>query len=415
MEYHLKSDINPARPQIMHIDMNSCFASVEQQYNPALRNKPIAIAPYITDYGTIISPSIEAKKLGIKTVMKIIDAKKIYPNIVLLQPDIKKYTDAHKKLRNILDEYSPEVLPKSIDEFVVNFNVIAGGIKDHTTLANEIKSKIKSRLGEWIQVSIGFGTNRFLAKTAAGLIKPNGLVILSKDNYEDLLSSLKLTDFCGISRGNSLRLNSIGIYTTKAFYTAPFESLKSVMGEVGAFQWYMKLRGWEVENFETNRGSFSHSYVLKEQIFSIESAKPILHKLCVKLGERLRQAGCTCHGIYVGVKGRDKTKFYNHINFKSKEIFGTDQLYKEACKLLNPYNSSTRITLLEVGCYHLKELEHIQLDFFKDVQKDEKFWGTIDAINSKWGRHTIIPSHMLDIPDAAPDRISFGKAVMEDK
>ncbi|MEK7470692.1 MAG: DNA polymerase IV, partial [Patescibacteria group bacterium] len=102
----------------MHIDLNSCFATIEQQANPFLRGKPIAVGAYTTPNGCILAASVEAKRLGIKTGMRVKDGKVLYPKLIVLPSDPNKYRDVHLKLRKIISEYTNDFSPKSIDEFV---------------------------------------------------------------------------------------------------------------------------------------------------------------------------------------------------------------------------------------------------------------------------------------------------------
>lgn len=202
-------EFNTIKSTIMHIDINSCFATIEQQANPFLRGKPIVVAAFTTDRGCILAASVEAKRLGIKTGMRVMDGKKIYSKLVVLPPDPWKYRDVHLKLKKIVSDYTNDFSPKSIDEFVLN-------LKDYSTLkeqplkliAREIKQRIKSEIGEWITVSIGISTNRYLAKVAAGLTKPDGLDEINMNNFLDIYSKMKLTDLTGIKTGNAARLSS---------------------------------------------------------------------------------------------------------------------------------------------------------------------------------------------------------------
>lgn len=111
---------NSKTSNIMHIDINSCFATIEQQANPLIRNRPVVVAAYNSNNGCILASSVDAKKLGIKTGMHVRNGKNIYPNLIVLEPDPIKYRHVHKKLKELLLEYTPDVIPKSIDEFVLN-------------------------------------------------------------------------------------------------------------------------------------------------------------------------------------------------------------------------------------------------------------------------------------------------------
>src|SRR5947209_9470041 len=145
-------------PTIMHIDLNSCFATVEQQANPLLRGKPIAVAAYTTPNGCVISPSIEAKRYGVKVGMTVREARLLYPPIVILPPDPPKYRAVHLRFSRLFREYSPDVVPKSIDEAVIDFTYSQALFhKDLASIAREIKKRIRKEIGDWISCSIGIG------------------------------------------------------------------------------------------------------------------------------------------------------------------------------------------------------------------------------------------------------------------
>src|SRR3989344_9426821 len=169
-------DFNSKSSTILHIDLNSCFATIEQQANPHLRGKPIAVAAYTTANGCILAPSIEAKKYGVRTGMRVKDGKILCPSLIILASDPWKYRNVHLALRKLLSQYTSDLYPKSIDEFVLNLegfpSLVASSMQQ---VASEIKQRIKTEIGEWLTVSIGIAPNRFLAKLASGLHKPDGL------------------------------------------------------------------------------------------------------------------------------------------------------------------------------------------------------------------------------------------------
>ena len=142
-------EFNSSPSVIMHIDLNSCFASVEQQANPFLRGKPVAVAAFVTDRGCILAASVEAKQLGIKTGMRVMDGRAIYPKLIVLPPDPWKYRNVHLKLRKLISGYTSDFSPKSIDEFVLNMKdypkLLSGNM---TRIGMEIKQRIKREVGE---------------------------------------------------------------------------------------------------------------------------------------------------------------------------------------------------------------------------------------------------------------------------
>src|SRR3954452_14554377 len=168
---------NPAT--IMHVDLNSAFCTIEQQANPSLRGKPVVVAAYDTPNGCVVAPSIEAKRYGIKTGMTVRDARLLYPPVIVLKPDPAEYRYVHQKFCKIFRDYSPDVSPKSIDEAVIDLTdtlcLFRGTVAD---IGREIKRRFRSEIGEWMVCSIGVGPNRFLAKLAASLHKPDGLDII---------------------------------------------------------------------------------------------------------------------------------------------------------------------------------------------------------------------------------------------
>src|ERR687893_231924 len=162
--------INHNAPTIMHVDLNSCFATIEQQANPLLRGKPMVVAAYNSPNGCVVAPSIEAKQYGIKTGMTVWEARLLYPKVIVREPNPDMYRAVHLLFRRIFRDYSPDVTPKSIDEAVIDLTdtlcLFKGTVTD---IGKEIKRRFREEIGEWMKCSIGVSTNRFLAKLAASL------------------------------------------------------------------------------------------------------------------------------------------------------------------------------------------------------------------------------------------------------
>src|SRR5690349_543729 len=217
MDLHL----NPDKPQIMHIDLNSCFATIEQQAFIHLRGKPIVVSAYPTANGCVLSPSIEAKRYGIKTAMTNREARLLCRDVIIREPDPPKVRDVHLKFKKIFKDYSPDVFPKSIDEAVIDFTSLQQRLnRPLTDIGREIKHRMRTEIGEWISCSIGIATNRCLAKTAAGLKKPDGLEVITAENVRDVYGRLSLIDLCGINERYQARLNVHGIFTPLQFLAA---------------------------------------------------------------------------------------------------------------------------------------------------------------------------------------------------
>ncbi|HEX3507371.1 MAG TPA: DNA polymerase IV, partial [Candidatus Dormibacteraeota bacterium] len=175
--------LNRATPTTLVIDLNCAFASIEQQHDPKLRGKPLAIAAYATDAATIVSSSREARDLGIKTGMRVYEAKAIYPRIIVMEPNPPRYRDASDLLIEILLRHSPDVLRMSIDEASMNL----AGTPDLVKLGPEgvgrvVKSAIRQEIGECVTCSVGISTSIWMAKQASNLDKRDGLQRIDHTN-----------------------------------------------------------------------------------------------------------------------------------------------------------------------------------------------------------------------------------------
>lgn len=396
-------------PRTMHIDLNSCFARIEQQENPFLREKPVAVCAYTTGSGCILAPSVEAKKLGVKVGMRVRDGKKLCPSLIVLSPDPQKYRYVHLKLKRVLSRYTSEIVPKSIDEFVLNFGNSPYFKVGLGIIACEIKKSIKEEIGEYLTVSIGISTNRFLAKTASSLNKPDGLDEINKENFLEIYEKLALCDLCGIKERNALRLNSAGIFSVLDFYNASMSTLKSAFGSICGYYWYLRLRGIEIDDVEPVRQSFGNSFALPKFFSLTEELTPLIYKLVTKASSRMRRAGFCGGGIHLALLFSNYS-FWHKGQILLEPLFDTRDIYKEilALFLKCPYKGQP-IRQIAVTLFNLKKLNTLQLEFsFGDRDKKQKLMRAVDTINSRWGSFVITPAKMMEAKEAVNDRIAFG-------
>lgn len=407
---------NPAPALTMHIDMNSCFASVEQQANPLLRGKPMVVAAYTGPGGCIIAPSIEAKRLGIKVGMRVKDGKAIEPNLVVLSPDPWKYRFVHLGIKRIISSYSDNFSPKSIDEFVVNMekfvylksNALTTPDKIMRDAALEIKKRITLEVGDWLRVSIGISTNRFLAKVAAGINKPDGLVQIDKNNFLDVYKNLKLTDLCGIKTANKLRLNTSGIFSVKDFFEATLPQLRAAFRSIESYYWFLRIKGFEIDQIDFSRKSFGNSFALPKPLSTPSELSPIIAKLVEKSAFRLRRNGFAAKGVHVGVLFRDFSFWHKGVGFP-EALFATSDIYQKAFSIFAASPVKKSVREISVSLFNLVKNHTLQLTLFSDENKKQKLTQSLDKINSRWGNFVITPARfLLGNPDWVPDRIAFG-------
>lgn len=409
---------NSTPSTIMHMDLNSCFATIEQQANPFLRGKPVAVAAYATKNGCILAPSVEAKRFGVKTGMHVRDGLVLCPDLIVLSPDPAKYRNVHLSFRQLLREYTNDVLPRSIDEFVLNLGDYLGikrGLANANveisracfSLALEVKDRIRREIGEWLTVSVGIAPNRYLAKTGAGLHKPDGLDEINKENFREIYKNLGLTDLCGIKTANAARLAGMGIYTVLDFYKAPFWKLKAAFQSINGYYWYVRLRGWEIDNVTFARRSYGNSYALPKPFITISELTPILQKLVEKSGARMRNAGYKARGVHLAISYRDRSYWHRGMAL-AEPVFDSRDIYKYVFRLLLAAPGQKPVANLAVSCFNLAKVKEPQLTLFEDLLKKEKLVRAVDRVNSRWGNFVVTPARMLGTGSFVPDRIAFG-------
>lgn len=391
----------------MHIDLNSCFASIEQQANPLLRGKPVAVAAYPTGGGCILAASYEAKKLGVKTGLRVREGKELCPELIVLPPDPPKYRFVSRQLQNLFQTYSPSCVPKSVDEVVIEFAGTKALSRGLWEVGREIKKRIKEEVGDWLRVNIGIAPNRFLAKTAASWHKPDGLDEINASNLRTALAEFSLTDLCGINVRYQARLNAFGIFTPLDFLAAPLLTLRQAFGGICGYYWYLRLRGWEIDEVNFPRRSFGQSYALPRPTADPRELSRLLCKLCEKMGRRLREASFQAFGIHVAcLYGHHD--FWHHGEKGRTALYSTRQLFVAAQRVLNLVKHQP-VRILAVSCFALEKVGKEQLDLWSTADRERQLAQVLDKVNDRWGEFTIAPAQMLGMERTILDRIAFGK------
>ncbi|MBU2036140.1 hypothetical protein KKC36_01690, partial [Patescibacteria group bacterium] len=330
------------------------------------------------------------------------------PDVFVLTPDPWKYRSVHLALRKILLSYTDNLVPKSIDEFTLNLEgypcLRKKSIKD---VSREIKLRIREEIGEWMSVSVGISTNRFLAKLASSFHKPDGLDEININNYQKVYSGLKLTDLSGIKSRNAFRLNMMNIFSVLDFYNSPLWKLKASFKSINSYYWFLRLRGWEIDDFETSRKSYGNSYALPKPFKDLNKLSPILMKLVEKMSFRLRKANLKTQGIHLALYYRDGSFWHQGVK-TSRVLFDTRDIYKEMLRLLGLSYLGKPVREISVSCFNLVKAKSSQLEFFDDVLKKEKLTESIDEINNRWGEFVVYLAKMVNTKDYVPDRIAFG-------
>jgi len=405
--------LNLAEPATLVVDLNCAFASIEQQHDPELRGRVLAIAAYATDAATIVSSSREARDLGIKTGMKVFEAKAIFPALIVREPNPPRYRDVSDSLMEILERFSPDILRMSIDEASVNLTGTPGLQRlGAEGVARAIKKAIREEIGECVTASIGISTSIWMAKQASNLDKRDGLQRIDHTNLMSVFERLHLTDLSGIADASARRLARAGITTPMQFLraTQPKLRLAGMHAEV-ARGWGMRLRGFEVGGFESvKRKSYSHSHVMAHATASQRDLEELLMRLSEMVGRRLRAAGRRGSIVSVGVVYRPDP---GHITRQAKQpqpVATGDEIYQAALKLLAARDPRLTVGTLGVGVSGLSEEDAGQLDLFAPAvrPRGDRIEAAMDSIRNRFGEDAVQRSRLLGRARVVRDRIAFG-------
>jgi len=402
---------NKASPTIMHIDLNSCFATVEQQARPMLRGRPVAVVNRRTEHTMIVTASYEAKAMGVKLGMRLKEAKKLCPDLIGLESDPPKYKYVYHQLMRIMNDYSAHVRMKSIDEGVIDFSETSPDMKRRNIvdIGYEIKQRLWDEVGIAMNCNVGISTNRFLAKTAAGLHKPNGLDVITHENIREVFASLELTDLTGIASHMEKRLNAVGIFTPLEFLDADEVTLeKMVFKSIDGRAWYKRLRGWEADKRDFPLRSAGRQFVMDGYRLPYEKVLKRLHHLCEETGAKVRSKGMVARGVMVYAQTYDCGGWHAR-TMAPLPFFSNEAIYQQARKLFA--NAPDGIKMIAVTCYGLQPADaHIdQLSLFGDELAQERaITSAVDEINGRYGKRVIHSADTLGTGDYVKEKIPFG-------
>jgi DNA polymerase-4 len=282
-------------PNVMFVDMNSFFASCEQQVNYHLRNRPLGVCVYTGRGGAVIALSKAAKAKGLKPDRA--DAiMKLCPDFITLPTNPQLYRNTHIKIMKVLQTFCEDVIPKSIDEAVLNFRGYHLVHPDLVKVAKEIKKKIKQDVGDYLTCSIGIAPNAFLAKLATDIHKPDGLLVITPENIDKILDKLKLTDLPGIADRMAGRLRDHSIFNPLQLrYTPPDKIRKACHSIIGEY-WHYRLNFREVDlSIIEQQQMEATRQVSREQRASLDTIRDILRALCLQLEKRMMKNKVRAH------------------------------------------------------------------------------------------------------------------------
>lgn len=369
----------------MHIDMNAFFASVEQQVNPALRGKPIAVIGS-NERTVVTTSSYEARAYGVKTGMTKYEAMRLCPHIILVAGDTNRYTDTCHRLVGIYRQYTPTVEVYSIDEAFLDVTGSIPLFGSAEVIAKNIKKQIRKTLGR-LTCSIGIAPNKLLAKLGSDMKKPDGLVIIQQENIGKLLEHLPVQELCGIGPRLEMHLATVGIKTCGELGRASIHVLKNRFGVIGE---RLKLMAQGIDDSpvipmeqEADAKSVGHSMTLDRDVSDMETLERHILQLSEMVGRRLRRSG------YAGRTVALTLRYPDFNTFTKRSTVGTYMnnsidIYVAAREILNTIRLQQPIRLIGISVCNLTK-NTVQLPLFSTDRVKQAATQTMDTINDRYG------------------------------
>lgn len=374
---------------IAHIDMNCFYASVEEKYNPSLKGEPLAVAgEEIKRHGIIVTSNYEARKKGIKTTMRVGEAKKLCPTLKIVSPNFARYQKESKKVFSLIKTYLKKIEIVSIDEAYIDLTEEENPIKKIYYIQKKIYEDLK------LPSSVGVSYNKFFAKMASNMKKPKGFTIINKKNYQKLLYEMEVGKMHGCGKSGAKKLNEQGIYKIKDLAEANEVILYSILGIQG-LRLKKKARGEDRRKVEikVERKSIGNSKTFSKDLIEDREILFELNQIAKKVSQRAKNAGKVGNNISITIKFNDfKTitrskKINSYINEEKT-------LAEEAIGLfLDNYSFDKGIRLIGVSLNNIISSENIkeQLDIFTvyENRRDIELKKAILQLNKKYGKEVV--------------------------
>ncbi len=387
----------------LYLDMNSFFASVEQELDPALRGKPVAVVPIRAETTCCIAVSYEGKAFGVKTGTLVGEARQLCPGIKFIVGDHANYVRYHNRIVEAVESCVPVEAVCSIDEMACRLTGSQRHLEKAAALAGKIKAVIKTKVGSSLRCSIGLAPNRYLAKIAGDMKKPDGFTVIRPCDLPGILHQLKLRDLPGIGARMEERLNQKDIRTMEKLLSLTPEEMRKAWGSVSGEELWHLLRGEDIAVKLSEQKSISHSHVLPPELRNKAGALRILKKLTDKAAARLRQEGFYASGIYIYVRfqGQDTWKAScSLMETQDTVVFinAVRTLWEEA-PAGQVFAVGMAMTGLVPEAYHAPSL-------FEN-QDRSRLIKTLDQLNEKFGKDVLHYGATHESDGLVPLRIAF--------
>ncbi|WP_394188098.1 DNA polymerase IV [Paenisporosarcina quisquiliarum] len=403
---------------ILHIDMNSFYASVEQSYDPSLKGKAIAIAGNPKERrGILVTCSYEARARGVYTTMSVWEAKRKCPELILLPPNFERYRIASKAMFDLLRTYTHLVEPVSIDEGYVDLSENERPMSV-VEIANEIQQRLLTELD--LPCSIGIAPNKFLAKTASNLKKPMGITILRKRDMDKLLWPLPVIEMHGVGESTAKKLNSIGLQTIGDIAHAEEGLLKEALGKNGS---RLKNRANGIDHRSVDPDSVydtksvGNSTTLPSDETDLRELKKVIKRLSYKVASRLESKRLAGPTVSIQIRDADWHNSSRSQSFRNL-VYEKDQLFEISWNLFSKNWDGQPIRLLGVTVSNVVDrndfTEQLSIYNYEEHAKEEPILKLVESLQTKFGKDMITRGKTQVKKPSFESKTSFSKDFLDD-
>ncbi len=381
---------------ILHCDMNAFFASVEQQNDPDLRGKPIAVIG-AAKRTIITTSSYEARAYGVRTGMTTWEARQKCPQIIFVIGDNKKYTHTSSQIIQLMHQFTPLVEVFSIDEAFLDVTGSMGLFGTPERIAHLLKAEIRHHFG--ITCSIGIAPNKLLAKLASDMQKPDGLTTIRPEEVSRVLERIPAKDLCGIGRKTERQLTLYGIKSCGDLGRFPVAILRKRFGVIGE---RLHLMGLGIDDSPVIPAedaeevkSVGHSMTLERDIENRRDILKFLLQLSEMVGRRARRYSVWGKTITLSIRYADFDTWVGRQETLPHHINQSEEIYKAAVAILDTLVLLQPIRLLGVTLSNLRYGNN-QLPLFEEERRKLSMVNAMDAVNDKYGNFTVTFGSLLD-------------------
>lgn len=397
----------PGLVRWLYLDLNSYFASVEQQLRPELRNRPVAVIPVEAETTCCIAASYEAKAFGVQTGTPVKEARRLCPEIVFVLAQHREYARFHHLILGAVDRCLPVDRVFSVDEIGCRLTGSQCQPEKALAIARRLKERIRMDVGECLRCSIGLAPNSLLAKIATDMEKPDGLVLLDVKDLPEILCQLQLRDIPGIGRRMEARLRAKGICSMRDLLAFDTRQMRAAWGNLYGERYWYWLRGYEFDGPASVPRSVGHQHVLPPRLRTLEKAEAVAQKMLAQAASRLRSKNLWARSLSVSLgfsKENQPRSWQGHARtLETQNIFALLEAFKRIwanCPPGTPVFVGIQLSDLVPGVQHSEV-------FFPEEQKRQKLSLTMDSIRTQFGENALYLGGTHVVRDTDMAKVAF--------